>query len=119
MMSYSMQGNLYQFVILLHWRSEENSAWWSDYQASTKLRRKLRTSQHFEELDNFDDLLGDLTSISRTGETIKNEKPVADSSSETIENGKTVADSSSTSGYNTESPGASSCSSPEEDSGGL
>ena len=94
-------------MIYFHYRrSEENSAWWSDYQASTKLRRKLRTSQHFEDFDdNFDDLLGDLDNIGRTGDTTENASR------------KTKTESSSTSGYDTESPGASSCPSPEEEPG--
>ena len=74
---------------------EENSTWWSDYQASTKLRRKFQTTQSFDDLD---DLLGDLTGEPR--ETKTPDVP-----------------SSSTSGYDTESPGATACSSPEDGPG--
>ena len=80
-------------------KADENTAWWSDYQASTKLRRKFQKTD-FE--DNFDDLLGDLD-LGDDEDTKKQEV--------------TVPASSSTSGYDTESPGASSCSSPEEEPG--
>ena len=40
-------------------KEEDDKAWWSDYQASTKLRRKLIKT----DLDDFDDILGDLDDI--------------------------------------------------------
>lgn len=43
-------------------KEEEDKAWWSDYQASTKLRRKW-VQQDKSDIDDFDDLLGDLDDI--------------------------------------------------------
>ena len=86
-------------------KEEEDNAWWSDYQASTKLKRKWKNKEE-NELDNFDDLLGDLDSIVQETDTEKDFKsrpcefsPVQNSSRK-----------SSTSGYDTLS---SVCTTPE------
>ena len=43
-------------------KEEEDKAWWSDYQASTKLRRKWAKEKKSDP-DDFDDILGDLDDI--------------------------------------------------------
>ena len=75
-------------------KEEEDNAWWSDYQASTKLKRKFKKEEQSDQ-DNFDDLLSDLGSISRLCDA----SPVGSSSRK-----------SSTSGYETLS---SVCTTPE------
>ena len=42
-------------------KEEEDRAWWSDYQASTKLHRKWVKVEESDE--DFDDILGDLDDI--------------------------------------------------------
>ena len=42
-------------------KEEEDRAWWSDYQASTKLHRKWIKVEESDE--DFDDILGDLDDI--------------------------------------------------------
>ena len=49
--------------------NNEDNAWWSDYQASTKLKRKWKEK---DETDNLDDLLSDLESISNSTDLIDN-----------------------------------------------
>ena len=70
-------------------KEEEDNAWWSDYQASTKLRRKLRRQEETDH-DNFDDLLGDLDRIKDFNPIPSDISPVTNSSRK-----------SSTSGYET------------------
>ena len=43
-------------------KEEDDKAWWSDYQASTKLKRKWN-KQKKSDLDDLDDILGDLDDI--------------------------------------------------------
>merc|ERR1712179_467562 len=43
-------------------KEEDDKAWWSDYQASTKLKRKW-TKEKKSDLDELDDILGDLDDI--------------------------------------------------------
>ena len=43
-------------------KEEDDKAWWSDYQASTKLKRKWNT-QKKKDNDDLDDILGDLEDI--------------------------------------------------------
>ena len=47
-------------------KEEEDRAWWSDYQASTKLKRKWVKREDSDE--DFDDLLGDLDNIAQKSE---------------------------------------------------
>lgn len=72
-------------------KEEEDNAWWSDYQASTKLKRKWKTKDN--EQDNLDDLLSDLDTISQAKEI----KPGHSESSLFRSNSR----QSSTSGYDT------------------
>eukprot|EP00092_Neocalanus_flemingeri_P032730 GFUD01035600.1.p1 GENE.GFUD01035600.1~~GFUD01035600.1.p1 ORF type:complete len:3081 (-),score=832.05 GFUD01035600.1:233-9475(-) len=83
-------------LVGLSTKEEEDNAWWSDYQASTKLKRKFKNREE-SDVENFDDLLGDLDNISQETDTEQYSKPgpyefspVRDSSRK-----------SSTSGYDT------------------
>ena len=71
-------------------KEEEDRAWWSDYQASTKLKRKWARGRDSEE--DFDDILGDLDSIVQKTEE-DSESPVVPAD---------ISRQSSTSGYLTD-----------------
>ena len=54
-------------------KEDSDKAWWSDYQASTKLKRKW-IKEEKNDLDDFDDILGDLDDIvKRSDEPVKRE----------------------------------------------
>ena len=44
-------------------KEEEDRAWWSDYQASTKLQRKWVKKEIEDSDEDLDDILGDLDDI--------------------------------------------------------
>ena len=50
-------------------KEEEDRAWWSDYQASTKLKRKWVRRGDSDE--DFDDILGDLDNIVQKTEEVR------------------------------------------------
>ena len=81
-------------------KEEEDRAWWSDYQASTKLKRKWVRREDSDE--DFDDLLGDLDNIAQKSEErveVK-EKEKEDNESQTVAGD--ISRQSSTSGYLTD-----------------
>ena len=74
-------------------KEEEDRAWWSDYQASTRLKRKFVRRGDSEE--DFDDLLGDLDNIvQKTEEGVEVEE---DHESQVVP--ADISRQSSTSGY--------------------
>ena len=72
-------------------KEEEDRAWWSDYQASTKLKRKWVTRGDSDE--DFDDILGDLDNIVQKTEEGTEVKEVVSAD---------ISRQSSTSGYLTD-----------------
>ena len=72
-------------------KEEEDRAWWSDYQASTRLKRKWIRREDSEE--DFDDLLGDLDNIVQKTEEGTEVKEVVSAD---------ISRQSSTSGYLTD-----------------
>ena len=84
-------------------KEEEDNAWWSDYQASTKLKRKFKNKEESDQ-DNFDDLLSDLDSISLEKDEDYKPRPCEFSPVQSLSR------KSSTSGYDTLS---SVCTTPE------
>ena len=79
-------------------KEEEDRAWWSDYQASTKLKRKWARGGDSEE--DFDDILGDLDSIVQTTEEREEVKVKEDNDSQA--DTADISRQSSTSGYLTD-----------------
>ena len=79
-------------------KEEEDRAWWSDYQASTKLKRKWARGGDSEE--DFDDILGDLDSIVQTTEDREEVKVKEDNDSQAVP--ADISRQSSTSGYLTD-----------------
>ena len=74
-------------------KEEEDRAWWSDYQASTKLKRKWVRRGDSDE--DFDDILGDLDNIVQKTEEVREMKGDTDSQIVPAD----VSIQSSTSGY--------------------
>ena len=57
-------------------KEEEDKAWWSDYQASTKLKRKW-VKEEKSAFDDFDDILGDLDDIVSKGDAVKDKEKLS------------------------------------------
>ena len=70
-------------------KEEDDKAWWSDYQASTKLKRKW-VKDDKSDYDDFDDILGDLDDIVKKSDSVKdhdsdrNSRPSSSSGYETL-----------------------------------
>ena len=57
-------------------KEEEDKAWWSDYQASTKLKRKW-VKEEKSAFDDFDDILGDLDDIVSKSDAVKDKEKLS------------------------------------------
>ena len=77
-------------------KEEEDRAWWSDYQASTKLKRKWVKRGDSDE--DFDDILGDLDNIVQKTEEVMEMKEENESQVVPAD----ISRQSSTSGYLTD-----------------
>ena len=63
-------------------KEDSDRAWWSDYQASTKLKRKWTNNDKCD-FDDFDDILGDLDDIVKKSDS---DKPISSNATKGTEN---------------------------------